>query len=99
MVKIIETNISMKDKEIMDHQSRVIEAESWDEYTNYYVSRLIGCVNHNVEFKCLTNLVGGTLPRFAEINNLKYDNHHLSCDVFNSEGIQTKKLAYLVEYK
>lgn len=99
MVKIIETNISMKDKEIMDHQSRVIEAESLDEYTDYYVSRLIGYIDYSVGFKCLTNLVGGTLPRFAEINNLKYDNRHLSCDVFNPEGIQTKKLAYLVEYK
>ena len=34
MVKIIETNLLYKDTTLMDHQNRVIEANSWDDYCN-----------------------------------------------------------------
>ena len=33
---IIETNLRLKDGGVVDHQSRVIEAKSWDEYVEYY---------------------------------------------------------------
>lgn len=34
MVKIIETNLRMKDGKVFDHQSRIIEVESWKEKHN-----------------------------------------------------------------
>ena len=36
MVKIIETNLSMSDMIIMDHQNRVVEANSWEDYCNAF---------------------------------------------------------------
>ena len=37
---IIETNVSMKDGIAVDHQSRVVEANSWDDYVKYYKQNL-----------------------------------------------------------
>lgn len=38
MIKIIESNVLLdKDNMMKDHQSRVIEVSSWDEYINYYL--------------------------------------------------------------
>ena len=36
MVKIIETNLSMSDMIVMDHQNRVVEASSWEDYCNAF---------------------------------------------------------------
>ena len=101
MIRVIETNLSMKDKEIMDHQSRIIEVESWDEYIDYYLKFIDGYENDK-EFKSITNLAGRTLPRikYTSIYNFSYDEFHLSCNLFNSYyGTETKKLAYLIEYE
>lgn len=104
MVKIIETNLSIHDKtdEIMDHQSRIVEAESWEQYVDYYFNYMNGF--DNFKFKCLTKMQGETLPREAQIENFKYDDFHLSCDVVKHidyhgqpHTIITKKLAYFVE--
>lgn len=91
MVKIIETNLSMADMIVMDHQSRVIEASSWKDYCN-------AIENYNgdtVEFKSLTSMFGSTIPREVGVYNLKYDDFHLSCDVIKTGRYITKKLAYL----
>lgn len=104
MVKIIETNLSIHNEtyQIMDHQSRIIEAESWDKYIDYYFNYMNGF--DDFKFKCLTNMFGNTLPREAKIENFKFDDYHLSCDVIKHidywgqpHTIITKKLAYLVE--
>ena len=42
MVKIIETNLSMSDMIVMDHQNRVIEASSWEDYCNAFENYKIG---------------------------------------------------------
>ena len=90
MIKIIETNISLDENNLMkDHQSRVIEVTSWEEYVNYYKK------NTEMNFKSLTGLVGSSLPRCAEISELKYDGFHLSCYV--TDGFhETLKLAYRI---
>ena len=91
MVKIIETNLSMADMIVIDHQNRVIEASSWEDYCNAFEN-----YNGNiVEFKSLTSMFGSTIPREVGIYNLKYDDFHLSCDVIKAGRYTTKKLAYL----
>lgn len=96
MVKIIETNLSMKDEKVYDHQSRMVEAESWEEYVNYYKDNIETDRQHS-KFKSLTNLWGDSLPRYGDITEFKYDDFHLSCYHTNPFGMVTMKLAYLCE--
>lgn len=96
MTAIIETNLSIKDGVIVDHQSRVIEMKSWDEYVSYYKQNL-SSDRQIVDPKSLTNLWGVILPRFGDITEFKYDDFHLSCYHTNPDGKVTMKLAYLCE--
>ena len=90
MIKVIETNLSIDNNDnIADHQSRVIEVESWEEFINEIkecktVSRksICGCLD------------GCSIPRKSKIVNLKYDDIHLSCNFYNYIGVKTKKLVY-----
>lgn len=92
-VKIIETNLIITtDSKISDHQSRIIEANSWDEYVGAFENY----DGKSVEFKSLTSMIGNSINRELELHNLKYDDFHLSCD-FSSKAFETKKLAYLVK--
>jgi len=91
MLKVIETNLSMAGDIIKDHQSRVIEVESWESFIEEiknarFVMRtsIIGC------------LYGNSVPRSSKIENFISDEKHLSCDIYNYSGVKTKKLAYLV---
>lgn len=97
MKVIIETNLSLKDDVVVDHQSRVIEAKSWDEYVEYYRQNIESDRKHS-KFKSLTGLFGDSLPRYGNITELKYDNFHLSCYYINPNGQVTMKLAYLCNY-
>ena len=89
--KIIETNISMKDGQVYDHQSRVVEADSWDEYIEMYEEYDGSPVDR---FKAISEMIGKSIPKDVEILNLKYDDKHLSCDFKNKDGWIEKKLAY-----
>lgn len=89
--KIIETNLSMKDGRIYDHQSRVLEVDSWDTYIQMY-EEYDGFATDR--FKAISDMIGNSIPKDVEILNLKYDEKHLSCDYKNKDGFITKKLAY-----
>ena len=91
MVKIIETNLSMKDMIVIDHQNRVVKASSWEDYCNAFKNYS----GDAVIFQSLTSLSGSTIPREVDIYNLEYDDVHLSCDVIKTGRYTTKKLAYL----
>lgn len=97
MIKIIETNIRLDKDDIMhDHQSRVIEAKSWDEYINYYKKNMETNRSEST-FKSLTGLVGSSLPKYGDITELKHDDFHLSCyHVMNNGFHKTLRLAYRV---
>ena len=93
MILVIETNLSLdKEDNIKDYQSRVIEIESWDDF-----------INEVKEAKCiirsayLGGMYGNTIPRSAKVENLIYDDFHLTCDVYNYAGQKTKKLAYIIK--
>lgn len=93
MIKIIETNLSIDDNNIIqDHQSRVVEVNDWYNYVeeirnNKSVNRI----------DILGSLHGGTLPDTATIENFTYDEFHLTCDFTNNFGIKSKKLAYKLD--
>lgn len=89
--KVIETNLSMKDGQIYDHQSRIIEAETWDEYIKMYEEYDGFAVDR---FKAISEMIGNSIPKDVEILNLKYDERHLSCDLKHKNGWIEKKLAY-----
>lgn len=93
VVKIIETNLNMSSTGVIkDHQSRIVEANSWNEYTEAFK----GYDGKAVEFRSLTSMAGNTLPREEHLYNLEYNEFHLSCILSNGMfGI--KKLAYLIQ--
>jgi len=90
MIKVIETNLSLDENEnILDHQSRVIEVESWDSFIEEIKNgeticrkSILGCLD------------GCSIPKKSKVENLIYDDIHLSCDVINYLGMKTKKLIY-----
>ncbi|MEL3959506.1 hypothetical protein NST17_20350 [Caldifermentibacillus hisashii] len=93
MVKVIETNLSLQvNNDIIDHQSRVIEVDSWESYVNEI--KECKTVTRN---SIIGNLHGTTLPRESRVDNLQYDDFHLQCDVYNYAGMRTKKLVYLIK--
>ncbi len=76
---------------IMDHQSRIVEVNSWEDYCKAFKE-------YNgvpIEFKSLTSIIGSTIPKDMDIYNLEFDDCHLSCNMWNGR-FGTKKLAYLV---
>lgn len=89
MIELIETNISLNSNgELADHQSRVIEVDSWDKYMN----DLKECKPVHYD----GTMVGFTVPRQSQIENLKYDKSHASCTVTNYCGDKTLKLVYKI---
>lgn len=100
MVYVIETNLSMKNDIIMDFQSRIIEVPSWQEYCAIYENYNGQACNIG---RSLTQLVGNNINVINAnriIENLKYDDFHLSCDmVWDNElfylDSKTKHLAFL----
>lgn len=90
MVKVIETNLSLQaDDSIIDHQSRVIEVGSWDEYVNE--------IKEGETINRDGTMYGVSIPRESRIKNFKSDDFHLSCDIYNYANKKTKKLAYLIK--
>jgi hypothetical protein len=94
IVKVIETNLSLNENnnEIMDYQSRVIEVDTWssfiDEIKNGKTVDRQSIVGH---------LWGVSVSRKSIVKNVKYDDFHLSCDIYNYAGQKSKKLAYLAD--
>lgn len=92
IAKVIETNLTLKaDKTIIDHQSRVIEVDSWDEYVGE-----IKLGVSKIRKACIGYMTGTSLPRNANIHNLKVNEYHLSCYFTNGLGKPMAKLAYLI---
>lgn len=95
MIKVIETNISLNPNYdydiIIDHQSRVIEVESWEDFINE-----IKEAKTVIRNSYIGNMEGTTLPRESKIENLVYDDFHLSCNVLNWLGHKSKKLVFKI---
>lgn len=87
-MKIIETNISGdfvgNFTKIIDHQSRVIEADSWEQYVLHYYS---------TDSSFFRNKFPYTLPKQCTISRFNWDDYHLSCIIDNGQFL-TYRLAY-----
>lgn len=95
-IKVIETNLSMKDDKVFDHQSRVVEVDSWEDYIKIfteYEGRVVDI------FKSIIEMVGNSIPKDVEILNLKYDDYHLTCDLKHKDGWIEKKLSYKSKFR
>jgi len=90
MIKVIETNLSIDgENTIKDHQSRVIEVNSWEEYIQELKDAK--AVHRN---SIIGSLHGNTIQSDSKVENLKYDDFHLDCEVINRFGIMSRKLVY-----
>lgn len=90
MVEIIETNLSIdNNNKIADHQSRIVLAESWNDYVKAYKQYNGKPVN----FKCY-EVSGSSIPSQVDIYQLKCDDFHLHC-MFTNGIHNTARLAYL----
>lgn len=95
-VKVIETNISMKNGDIFDHQSRVVEVNSWEDYCKAfeeYDGSAIGW------FNSITSIVGNSIPKDVKILNLTYNDHNLTCEFKYRDGWIVKKLSYKSKFR
>lgn len=94
-MRVIETNLSIGNyDEIIDHQSRVIEVESWESYIEE-----IKCAESVNRSAIMGGMYGLSVPKYSRIENFVSDDIHLSCDIYNYKEDKTKKLAYLVDRK
>ncbi|MDD2477183.1 MAG: hypothetical protein PHI32_14900 [Dysgonamonadaceae bacterium] len=75
-----------------DHQARITNIESWDEYISLYTTYSGEASGRDYK----SSMMGCVLPKMATIKNLKYNDFHLSCEVVLFNGMITKKLAYLI---
>lgn len=83
---VIETNISYDNLgDFCDHQSRVIEVESWEKYIESYTN--------NSPKKFNGTMCGYNFFNNYKMSGLQYDEYHLCCDFDNG----TKKLAYRLQ--
>lgn len=93
MVKVIETSISVDDdNNIFDHQSRVVEVESWSSYLEEYQR----CESVYREDAIGTLMSGVSLPKKCKISKFECDATHAMCHLISKDGWQSKKLMYLI---
>lgn len=92
MQKVIETNIMLKQGcDITDHQSRVIEVTSWENYLAEIESG--ECVDRKAS---IGNLYGCSMPRNCKILDFTKDDLHASCSFTRYDGSVVKKLMYRI---
>ena len=99
-MQIVEINMSMADINnsincLKDMQARVIECESWDKYVSYYTKYNGEPIGDYVSVN--GGLAGFVLPKMAQIHDLVYDDHKLTCVVYLSDYHITKKIACIVQ--
>ncbi len=90
-MRIIETNLSMRNNVIIGVQSRVVEINDW----HSYISEIIDGKSID-RMDCLGTLHGNTLPKNCQVSNVIFDNKTLKCDVISSHGFFSKKIVYRI---
>lgn len=91
MVEVIETHLIVNnDNKIYDHQSRIIEVEDWDTYCNTF-EKYDG---RAIRFKS-KQMPGNSIQANRKIKELLYDDHHLSCAIYDDVGdVYVRHFAY-----
>jgi hypothetical protein len=92
MIKVIETNISFDDNNnFADHQSRVVEVESWQDLIEEVFNQ-----KTIIRESYLGNMMGCIIPKMCVIDRLIYDDFHLSCNISTYNGFKIQKLLYKI---
>lgn len=95
-MKIVETNISYSFAGLEDHQSRVLEIPSWNEYCDLF--RSYNGEHNGDNYKCVFNqMTGCVMPNNAEILYLKINDTRLTCNMKLYNECRQYKLAYILE--
>lgn len=95
-MKIVETNIIYNGLILHDHQTRVLEIPSWEEYCDLF--KYYDGTSTGANYRCIYNqLIGNVLPNNATILSLKIDEFHLTCDLGFRNEETSYKLAYIIE--
>jgi len=95
-MKIVETNITYEGLTFYDHQSRVLELPSWEEYCNLFRNYNGEAVGNKYK-SVYSNLLGFVLPKNAIITELNIDEFHLTCGMNLWDDTPSHKLAYILE--
>ncbi|AKO91999.1 hypothetical protein BEH_07730 [Priestia filamentosa] len=90
MPRIIETNLSMVRDFIKDHQSRIVEIDSWNEYIQKIKENHLDLENKSRDGTILP------IPIGRRAFCLTFDDFHLSFISYNSRNQMTKTLSYLI---
>lgn len=92
MIEIIETNLAIdENKEIRDHQSRVVLADDWESYCEAY-KKYDGSM---VVFP--SKNPGASIYEDSNIEDLEHDEYHLYCRIVNEHFTFTDtRLAYKI---
>ena len=93
-MQIVEINISSYVDGKADTQARVIECESWDKYVGYFTEYNGEAVGDYISIN--GNLRGFVLPKMAEVCDLEYDDHKLTCTIYNYANQTIKRIACVV---
>ncbi|WP_310876999.1 hypothetical protein [Priestia megaterium] len=82
MIEVIVTNLSLQvDRRILDHQSYVIEVDSWDDLVSKLKDTSWTFTDEHEKHK-------GILHRNTdEVANLKYDDYHLSFSQYGGRRV------------
>lgn len=90
MIEIIETNLAIdENKDIRDHQSRVVLADDWESYCEAY-EKYDGS---GIIFQ--SKNPGATIQSNNKIEDLEYDEYHLYCRI-NKGPFTDTRLAYKI---
>nr|DAR44271.1 MAG TPA: hypothetical protein [Caudoviricetes sp.] len=90
MIEIIETNLAIdENKDIRDHQSRVVLADDWESYCEAY-EKYDGS---RVTFP--SKSPGASIYEDSKIEDLEYDEYHLHCRI-NKVYFTDTRLAYKI---
>lgn len=88
-VYIIETNYDIDGN---NFQSRIISCPSWEQYISFYKD-----YNGKATENIYGSLVGYVLPYHAKIENFKYDDRTLSCDIILVNNRMKKRFATKID--
>lgn len=91
-IQVIETNIAIDSNNIIrDHQSRIVEVDSWETYCKAYEEY----DGKSIAFYS-KGMPGNTIQSNCKILDLIYDEIHLSCKIVNHQiGFAATRLAYI----
>lgn len=91
-IQVIETNIAIDSNNIIrDHQSRIVEVDSWETYCKAYEEY----DGKSIAFYS-KGMPGNTIQSNCKILDLIYDEIHLSCKIVNHQiDFAATRLAYI----